>query len=125
MSLIHYVKPFLDLGICKEYSMARKTAGTVIHSRQEATRIACRRRGFSGECERGEMRLRLRRAKFPAMQQQRQWTRELEEEIRHRAYELYLQRRAKAEARQRRRESGLVHGRAGDSFAEVVRKQRA
>jgi hypothetical protein len=27
MSLIHYLKPFFDLGICKEYRMARKATG--------------------------------------------------------------------------------------------------
>src|SRR5712675_2215578 len=37
MSLIHYIKPFLDLGICKEYSMARKTTGSGVTSRSKRT----------------------------------------------------------------------------------------
>jgi hypothetical protein len=28
MSLLHHAKSFLELGLCKEYSMARKTTGT-------------------------------------------------------------------------------------------------
>jgi len=37
MSLIHYIKPFLDLGICKEYSMARKTTGNGFTDRSKRT----------------------------------------------------------------------------------------
>jgi preprotein translocase subunit SecD len=35
MSLVHYVRPFLELGNCKEYSMARKTTGTTTTSRSK------------------------------------------------------------------------------------------
>jgi hypothetical protein len=35
MSLVHYVRPFLELGICKEYSMARKTTGTTTTTRSK------------------------------------------------------------------------------------------
>src|SRR5258708_20446957 len=36
MSLVHYVRPFLELGICKEYCMARKTtvSSTTIRSKK-------------------------------------------------------------------------------------------
>ena len=39
MSLIHYVRPFLDLGICKEYRMARNTTEktTSTRSKKSAT----------------------------------------------------------------------------------------
>ena len=37
MSLIQYVKPFLDLGICKEYSMARKTTANGVTTRSRRT----------------------------------------------------------------------------------------
>jgi len=35
MSLIQYVRPFLELGICKEYSMARKTTTTTTTRRKK------------------------------------------------------------------------------------------
>jgi Protein of unknown function (DUF2934) len=39
MSLIHYVRPFLELGICKESSMARKTKETTTSSRSKKTQV--------------------------------------------------------------------------------------
>jgi hypothetical protein len=39
MSLIHYVRPFLELGICKESCMARKTNETATTNRRKKTQV--------------------------------------------------------------------------------------
>jgi len=134
MSLIHYVKPFLDLGICKEYSMARKTTGNVSSTRgkkagasvapplelQNAADVAAETSENSNEVLQD---VRNGKSATPVPINQRSLNQtstqqnfadqnstnrssvressvnpELEEEIRHRAYELYLQRRAKGDA---------------------------
>src|ERR1700676_4886729 len=48
MSLIHYVKPFLDLGICKEYSMARKTTGNGVSARSKKSETSLETVGVPG-----------------------------------------------------------------------------
>jgi hypothetical protein len=143
MSLIHYVKPFLDLGICKEYSMARKTTGNVSSTRGKkagasvAPPIELQKADGAAETSEvsNEVTQDVRNGKSPtpvpinqrSMNQnsipqnsinqnstgqslpsqslpsqsspkQSSVSPELEEEIRHRAYELYLQRRAKGDA---------------------------
>jgi hypothetical protein len=93
MSLIHYAGPFLELGICKEYCMARTTGNsTTPRSKKTAAPIQpaavqvapevdkeVARNGKSGKVVPGNV--------VPS---------NLEEEIRRRAYELYLQRRTTA-----------------------------
>jgi hypothetical protein len=86
MSLIYYAKPFLDLGICKEYRMARKTTGTIATTRKK---IAQPPTEPVPEIH-TEVREAPRNAK-PA----NPVPFNLEEEIRRRAYELYLQRQAR------------------------------
>jgi Protein of unknown function (DUF2934) len=92
MSLIHYVKPFLELGICKEYSMPRKTTGTTTTRSkktatststlpatvQTASEVSLPKNGKLGQTA----------SVAPPVN--------LEEAIRRRAYELYLERRATA-----------------------------
>jgi hypothetical protein len=85
MSLIHSVKPFLELGICKEYSMARKTNGNTTINRSKKTEVS------------------MAPAVVPAAPEVRKNAKptnlvpvNLEEEIRCRAYELYVQRRGTA-----------------------------
>src|ERR1700686_2970916 len=116
MSLIHYVKPFLDLGICKEYSMARKTTGIGTTIRSKRTETPLQPVGIEdaskGSAEgSNEVPLEVRNGKpvnspVPINQNsinqnslnevanQNSASSSLEEEIRHRAYELYLERRA-------------------------------
>jgi hypothetical protein len=137
MSLIHYVKPFLDLGICKEYSMARKTTGNVASTRgkkmgaivppaelQSSAGVSAEASEASNEAVQ-DMRNGKSAAPVPINQRtmnqhsvtqnspgqnslnqnspnqsspnQSSINPELEEEIRHRAYELFLQRQAKGE----------------------------
>ena len=84
MSLIYYARPFLDLGICKEYRMARKTTGTTATTRKKIAQP-------STEPEiRTEVREAPKNAKSANI-----IPFNLEEEIRRRAYELYLQRQAR------------------------------
>jgi hypothetical protein len=89
MSLLHYVRPFLELGTCKEYSMARKTTGNTTTSRRkkaESSLPAGAVQGASEVPKNGKQTTAI-----PG-----NLTVNLEEEIRRRAYELYLQRRATA-----------------------------
>ncbi len=94
MSLIHYARPFLDLGICKEYCMARKTTGssTTTRSKKAASSIQPAAAQAMPEVgkplpQNGKSANAMRDKAVPS---------NLEEEIRRRAYELYLQRRATA-----------------------------
>jgi hypothetical protein len=133
MSLIHYVKPFLDLGICKEYSMARKTTGNLSSTRGKkagasvAPPVELQKADGAAETSEilNEVVQDVRNGKSPTpvpinqrsmnqsftnqnfadqgsasqiSQNQNPVNPQLEEEIRHRAYELYLQRRAKGDA---------------------------
>jgi Protein of unknown function (DUF2934) len=89
MSLIHYVKPFLELGICKEYCMARKTTGntTINRSKKTATSVQPAAVQVAPEVLK-DVRKNGKPARVASVN--------LEEEIRRRAYELYLQRQATA-----------------------------
>jgi hypothetical protein len=84
MPLIHYVKPFLELGICKEYCMARKTTGNTTTNRSKKTEASIPPAVQVAP----EVRKNAKPANLVPVN--------LEEEIRCRAYELYLQRRGTA-----------------------------
>jgi hypothetical protein len=104
MSLIHYVRPFLDLGICKEYGMARKTTGTTPTNRTKKTDVAVVPASVQAA---PELKQAVRKNGEPANQVPDNLVPiNLEEEIRRRAYELYLQRRA----------SGGENGNAGQDW---------
>ncbi len=90
MSLIHYMKPLLDLGICKEYCMARKTNGNTTSKRNKKSGAAVQPAAVQVAPEASN------KGK-PANQVPGNVPVNLEEEIRHRAYELYLQRGATAD----------------------------
>ena len=85
MSLIHYVRPFLELGICKEYVMARKTTGNGITKRSKQSGVSISPAAVQGALE-------ARESGMPANQVSAGLPVNLEDEIRRRAYELYLQR---------------------------------
>ena len=89
MSLIHYVRPFLELGMCKEYTMARKTTGNGISKRSKKS-------GVSTSPAAVQVAPEVRESGRPANQVLVERPGNLEEEIRRRAYELYLQRAATA-----------------------------
>src|ERR1019366_2813090 len=84
MSLIHSVKPFLELGICKEYCMARKTTGNTTTNRSKKT-VAPLPPAVEVA---PEVRKNAKPDNLVPVN--------LEEEIRCRAYELYLQRKGTA-----------------------------
>jgi hypothetical protein len=107
MSLIHYVRPFLELGICKEYCMPRKTTGSTTTRRKKAEvtvppaavqvtpefQAEIRkeaRKDVSNDSPMNGKPVKLTPVNLAPVN--------LEEEIRRRAYELYLQRRATAGA---------------------------
>jgi hypothetical protein len=85
MSLIHYARPFLELGICKEYCMARKTTGNTTTNRSKKTVASVQPATVQvvSEVPGNGRPVSLAPSN-------------LEEEIRRRAYELYLQRSASA-----------------------------
>jgi hypothetical protein len=85
MSLIHYVKPFLELGICKEYCMARKTTGNTTTNRSKKTVAPLPPAAVEVA---PEVRKNAKPDNLVPVN--------LEEEIRCRAYELYLQRKGTA-----------------------------
>ncbi len=89
MSLIHYVRPFLELGICKEYTMARKTTGSGISNRSKKSGVPTSPAAVQAAPE-------VRESGRPSNQVPVKRPVNLEEEIRRRAYELYLQRAATA-----------------------------
>jgi len=93
MSLIHYVKPFLELGICKEYCMAHKTTGNTTKNRSKKTATSAPPAAVqvAPEISRNGKPVNVVLGNVPA-----DVPVNLEEEIRRRAYELYLQRRATA-----------------------------
>jgi hypothetical protein len=93
MSLVHYVKPFLELGICKEYRMARKTTENATTIRGKKTGVTAPDAAVQGALEvhvavNKEVRKDGKPSNVVPIN--------LEEEIRRRAYELYLERRATA-----------------------------
>jgi hypothetical protein len=90
MSLVHYVRPFLELGICKEYRMARKTT-------ENATTIRGKKTGVAVPASAVQGALEVRKDGKPSnVVPINLVPTNLEEEIRRRAYELYLERRATA-----------------------------
>jgi hypothetical protein len=89
MSLVHYVKPFLELGICKEYRMARKTS-------ENATTIRGKEAGATVPAAAVQGALEVHKEGRKAGKPSNVVPINLEEEIRRRAYELYLERRATA-----------------------------
>lgn len=89
MSLIHYAGPFLELGICKEYVMARKTTGSGITK-------SSKKSGVSVPPAAVQVGIEAHESGKPADQVPVGVPVNLEEEIRRRAYELYLQRAATA-----------------------------
>jgi hypothetical protein len=84
MSLVHYARPFFELGICKEYCMARKTTGTTTINRNKRTEPSTQPAATQVA---SVIPMEVRKNGKPP---------NLEEEIRRRAYELYLERRATA-----------------------------
>jgi hypothetical protein len=89
LSLVHYVKPFLELDICKEYCMATKTTGNTTTKRSKKADLPVSPAAVQAAPEvRKEARKNGKPANLGPVN--------LEEEIRRRAYELYLQRRATA-----------------------------
>jgi hypothetical protein len=97
MSLIYYVKPFFELGHCKEYFMARKTTG-ITTPRSKKTAATIQPPTTQGAPEVGiDVPVRAKAAKkidnFVASNSVSSNS-TLEEQIRRRAYELYLERRA-------------------------------
>src|SRR5271169_5316999 len=100
MSLIHYVRPFLELGICKEYCMARKTTGSTTAKRSKKAEIPVVPADVQVAPQvHTEVRKDMPGNGKPArLVPPNLVPLNLEEEIRRRAYELYLQRRATAGA---------------------------
>jgi hypothetical protein len=104
MSLIHYVRPFLELGFCKEYCMARKTTGTTTADRRKKTevpvppaavQVAPQVQKEVQKPVHEEVRKDVRKNGAPAKPVPVNLAAEnIEDEIRRRAYELYIQRRA-------------------------------
>jgi hypothetical protein len=89
MSLVHYVRPFLELGICKEYRMARKTTENATAIRGGKAGVIAPDAAVQGALEvHKEVRKDGKPSNVVPIN--------LEEEIRRRAYELYLERRATA-----------------------------
>src|SRR5450755_330080 len=85
MSLVRYVIPFLELGVCKEYCMARKTTGsTSTRSKKNGNLAQPATEQVTAEVSKNGRTATV----APPVN--------LVEEIRRRAYELYLQRRATA-----------------------------
>jgi hypothetical protein len=92
MSLIHHVRPLLELGICKENNMARKTTGTTPRSKKtikasEETPVQATPVQAAPEVRTNVTPINaVVAAKKPAGV-------DINEEIRRRAYELYLERK--------------------------------
>jgi Protein of unknown function (DUF2934) len=104
MSLVHYVRPFLELGICKEYAMARKTTGITTTSRSKKTIVT----PPSPVQAATEVLQEVPKQEAPKARNNGKGTNvfainnvvpiNIEEQIRRRAYELYLERRATADS---------------------------
>jgi hypothetical protein len=80
MSFLHHVKPLLELGICKEYCMARKTNGN----------------GTTNRRKNAVASIQPYALQVVPDDHKSARTINLDEEIRHRAYEIYLERRGTA-----------------------------
>lgn len=94
MSLLHHAKSFLELGICKEYSMARKTTGTTSTRSKKASPSAETSAAQPAplqpvpEGRNNVTPINLVARKTAPV--------DLDEEIRRRAYELFLERKGAA-----------------------------
>jgi hypothetical protein len=99
MSLIYRVRPFLNLGICKEYGMPRKTSGNTTSSRSKKTAAAVPPAEvqvapvIAKEASK-EISKEVPKNGKPANVVPINLNLNLEDQIRRRAYELYLERRA-------------------------------
>jgi len=92
MSLIYDVRPFLHLGICKEYCMPRKTNGnTTTRSKKTMSPVPPPEVQVAPEIGK-EVPIEVPKNRKPANIVAINLS--LEDQIRRRAYELYLQRRA-------------------------------
>lgn len=91
MSLIQYVQPLLELGICKEYMMARKTTGTTTTRSKKKPVLPVAVEASSEIVNEEKIATQVTAREIPG-----NGNGNVEEEIRRRAYELYLQRRATA-----------------------------
>jgi hypothetical protein len=89
MSLIYQIRPFLNLGVCKEYGMPRKTITT--RSKKTAGLVAPAAVQIASEIGQEVPREAPKNGK-----QANIVSSNLEDQIRRRAYELYLERRATA-----------------------------
>lgn len=89
MSLIQYVQPLLELGICKEYMMARKTTGTTTTRSKKKPVLPVAVEASPEIVNEEKIATQVTAREIPR-------NGNVEEEIRRRAYELYLQRRATA-----------------------------
>src|SRR5271168_1362799 len=93
MSFLHYGRQFLELGTCKEHSMPRKTTESTITKRSKKTEMPVTPTIAAAPEMQNEVRKTIRKngktASLPVPVN-------VEEEIRRRAYELYLERRATA-----------------------------
>src|ERR1700690_3030175 len=105
MSLIHYAKPLLELGLCKEYCMARKTTESSSTPRSKKTAASIQPpvtqvapAVVTDVPKNGKSAIKIQ-DKFGAsnsVPSNLNLNLNLEEAIRRRAYELYLERRATA-----------------------------
>jgi hypothetical protein len=93
MSLVQYVKPFLELGICKEYSMARKTTGSAVTTRSK--KAGSPTKPAAAQAAEIPVSVPVSKTGKP-LERVSAKSVNLEEQIRVRAYELYLERRATA-----------------------------
>src|SRR5260370_42555782 len=89
MSLVHYVRPFLELGICKEYRTARKTT-------ENGTTIRGKKTGVTGPAVAVQGALEVHKEVRKDGKPSNVVPITLEKEIRCRAYGLYMERRATA-----------------------------
>jgi hypothetical protein len=98
MSLIHYARPFLELGICKEYSMPRKTTETTTTARSKKTAASTQPTPVqtAPELAKPVAKEVPQNAKSTNVIVINHVQATLEDQIRRRAYELYLERRATA-----------------------------
>jgi DUF2934 family protein len=89
MSLLHHVRPLLELGICKEYYMARKTTGTGTPRSKKTTPPT-----EASAVQPAPLQVvpEVRNNVTPITLVAKKPNVDLDEEIRRRAYELYLER---------------------------------
>jgi hypothetical protein len=97
MSLLHHVKPLLELGICKENYMARKTTGTgSTRSKKPAQPTSVAPEQQAPMQVAPQVLPEVRKNVTPINLAVKKANVDLDEEIRRRAYELYLERQGTA-----------------------------